>query len=624
MLTYFYVYLVLAVVPVWFISYSTIRMGRHWNDGKDKFILVNRHVYFKWLLSFLMMLLTSMHIIDLIIFTDIAIIDTISRLLFFSLLLISWFISFVLGIFENNKRLIMRWSGHRSFWPANVLVHIVLMVGDGIYFFDASFSYNWVLILEAVYFCQIVSCFILTIYAIRRPNEFLIIDDMDFTFLRRSTRKTMLGSSSSDSFDHLKTSIKSYKIKQEEGKTIIYFNIASTTDSKTFITKKTIQEFDALNHHIYEAFPSAAYPNMSIPSLNILPTQELEDKVTILNEYLNSLSLPEFYSQYFLDFLGITGKQKNVLLKQHEEIMKNEENIERSEFRSGMRSGSIAERYFNPTITTDDTFDEGLDHQSNQFIHITIPKWIEVYNHIEYQINWSTNNNLGSGTICKRYKDILEFHKALTKLVAPAKLPDFPSKNYLKKLNKIDKKALSQRKTKLEVYLNHVFNDVAYLSNDSLTFLEIPLSLNNFWCIQSNIEVKIEGKFHVSPVIDDDGYHLVYDIKLSKYQDKIKKHEWSISRRYRQFDILQESLLKRSQSPILSSFNEATCINDSIFPSLPSKSVSKILSLPEINSRKQGLESYLEELLLIPGILQAYILRQFIEDPEVNETFKIN
>jgi hypothetical protein len=430
-----------------------------------------------------------------------------------------------------------------------------------------------------------------------------------------------MGSSNLESAELPKVSIKSYKIKQEEGKSTIYFNLTSVIKSNTFTSKRTLQEFDTLNKHLIDSFPQSAYPNLKIPSLTLLPSQGLEEKVSILNEYLSGFSLPEFFSQFSLDFLGISGSSRAILLRQYEEIMKNEEKVERSEF----RSNSVIEKYYNPTSSsTDDTQDDDFDHHYSNFIDIKLPRWLEVSDHIEFEIIWTSNSSL-SGTCTKRYKDILEFHNSLCKQVAPAKLPQFPSKNYLKKLSIVDEKALNLRKAKLEAYLNHVFNDVAFLTAESLNFLEFPLSLDKIWLFCLNhAEVRTLGRFIVSPVIDDHGHHLVYDIRLAKYQDKSKKNEWSISRRYRQFDNMHDFLVKRAQSPVLLRFNEAFSVKDASFPCLPGKSMSPILSLTEINSRRVGLERYLEELMSLPGLMNAYMFRQFIQDPGTGETLKIN
>ena len=42
-----YEYIILSSVPIWLISYSVFKMKRHWNDGKDKYILLNKHIYLK-------------------------------------------------------------------------------------------------------------------------------------------------------------------------------------------------------------------------------------------------------------------------------------------------------------------------------------------------------------------------------------------------------------------------------------------------------------------------------------------------------------------------------------------------------------------------------------------------
>ena len=622
MLKYFYGYLVLCLIPIWFISYSIIRMARHWNDGKDKYIVLNRHVYFKWFLSFLMTILTFMHIIDLAIFADLSQIELASRSLFFSLLLLAWLTSFVLGIFENNKRLIMRWSGHRSFWPANILIHLMLIINDVLFYIESSPSFHWVFILESVYLSEVIFCSILTVYAVKRPNEFLIFGECDFAFLRRNTRKTLAGSpNTQDLTEFPRISIKSYKIKQEEGKSVICFTITSLIKSTSFLAKRNLQEFDALNRHIFKNFPASEYPNMKIPVLPNVSGLDIEEKVRSLSEYLDSLVFPEFFSETFLVFLGITGIHKVNLSKTNEEVLKYEENFEKQQF----RSNSIAEKYFNPSLSLVESIDDQPAKHFSDVIEICIPRWVEKEDHIEYEIIWLIKSDNSSKSVYKRYKDLLEHHKILGKAVHPAKLPEFPSKNYLKKLSKIDDKALNLRKENLEAYMNHIYNDFAFLCTESLEFLGIPNTLLSFWHTPKVLSIiKISSPLICKPVIDDLGHHLLFTIKLAKFQDEKKKNEWEITKRYRQFDILHHLLSKRQQSPILSGFYECKSIKDIALPNLPGKSVGALVSSEEIETRRLGLEKYLEGLLSFKENLYSYTMRQFIEDPNNDQIFKIN
>lgn len=599
-----------------------IRMIRHWNDGKDKFIVLNKHVYLKWLLSFLMTILTCMHIIDLALFINLETLDLISRSFFFSLLLLSWLTSFILGIFENNKRLIMRWSGHRSFWPANILVHLILMIQDGLIIFDDDPPIHWVFVLEFIYFSEILFCSILTVYAFKRPNEFLIIGEFDISFLRRQTRRTLAGSTSlQDSGECPKISIKNYKIKQEEGKTVICFTITTVFNSVPYVAKRNLQEFDSLNRHVVKSFPVSEYPNFNIPSFPNVFGKDNEEKIVVLGEYLNSLASPEFFSEFFLDFLGINGVNKTNLLKKNEIILRNEESVEKNQF----RSDSIAERYFNPSLLNAETLEDQPTQNCCEYIEIKILRWLEVEEHIEYEISFNLKSENNPKSTLKRYKDILEFHKNLAKLVSPAKLPEFPSKNYLKKLTKIDEKALNLRKDNLELYLNHVYNDVAFICTESLEFLGISTSLTAIWQVPYiNYNIKLAGPLICSPIIDDLGHYILYTIKLAKFQDKQKKCEWEITKRYRQFDTLHHFLNKRVQSPILNKYHEFRGIKDVNLPSLPGKSVGVLISSEEIEARRLGLEKYLEEILAVPGNLQSYILKQFIQDPSNENFYKIN
>lgn len=65
-----------------------------------------------------------------------------------------------------------------------------------------------------------------------------------------------------------------------------------------------------------------------------------------------------------------------------------------------------------------------------------------------------------------------ELHTSIKLVIWPAKLPSFPSKNYLISLKGLDPQAIEKRKEAIEEYLRHILNDPAFLCDATLKFIE--------------------------------------------------------------------------------------------------------------------------------------------------------
>ncbi|OMJ88103.1 hypothetical protein SteCoe_10001 [Stentor coeruleus] len=593
----------------------------------------------------------------------------ISRGIFFSLLGLSWLVSFVLAIIENNKRLIMRWSGHRSFWPSNVGIYIILLISESIFFSSDAKKNQVILGIFISYTLQIISSIILSLYAIFRPNEFITIGEIDYTFIRRATRKTIALDLVNEVQEYPKISIKSYKIKQEENRSVTYFNVVSIIKNITYMSKKNIQDFDNLDKVISQRFPKSEYPNLYIPTFPKIKVFDIDERMKILTDYLTSLVTPEFFLPEFLDFLNIGEPYKNNLLTLNEDALKNEVTLSSLDHRScsiiekyftggnrdtvdhigepyknnlltlnedalknevtlsslDHRSCSIIEKYFTggnrDTVDTDD----GEVRYLKTYIDLKIEKWIQVGSHVEYEITWSFQLLSLNGSCYKRYNEILDFHKNLCKTLHPARLPKFPSKNYLKNLNKNDEQALTKRKVQLTKYLSHVMNDLAFLTEESLQFLGIETTIDKIWSINiPEYTIKLFNPIACFPEIDDSGHYLKYSVKIAKFLNSIKKREWSFSRRFREFDELHSFLTKRFQSPMISSYLNYLNITNIIIPGIPHKTVAPLVNSTEIENRRKSLENFLEQLFQVPQIIHAYALKVFILDIDDEENYMIN
>jgi PX domain len=620
---FLYLYCVLSIIPILFIAYAVVRIKRHWKDGEDKFIVLNKHVYFKWFLSLVMTLITIMHIVDLYLFSLIDQLEAISRGIFFILQLIACLASFFLGIFENNKGLLIAWIGHRSFWPLNLIIQSVLGISEGYYVLVTKKEYKntWANLIIVAYSVQIICCMILTVYAIRRPNEFLKIGEDNYYFITKSVKKTLTNQLIDDLCQYPKISINSYKIKQECSKPVIYFNIMSSIKSQFFSAKRSLQEFETLNQQILDKFPLRDYPNLCIPPYPKMNAMAVEDRMKALEEYLNHLASSDFMIFEYLDFLKIKEPLRTELMSCNEDLVRKNSCFEIPE----SRSTSILEKYYNPKTYESELTDNMNEIYLQKYVYITISKWIEIGAHIEYIVDWNIPYLELNGSVQKRYNEFLDFHKSLSKIVSPAKLPSFPRKSYLRRLQKIDEKALSTRKVQLQNYLSHILNDTAFLCNEVLEFLNIPTSIEKIWSFEHPVvEIKLIAPISCYPEIDDSSHYLKYPMKFCKFFNKIKQYEWSITKRYKEFDEMHNFMFNRTLSPVLIKYYEYFNHKILLLPVLPPKTVGSLINPLEIENRRLGLEKYLEELFSLPLVYDAYIFRQFINDSQVTENYLIN
>lgn len=207
--------------------------------------------------------------------------------------------------------------------------------------------------------------------------------------------------------------------------------------------------------------------------------------------------------------------------------------------------------------------------------------------------------------------------------MAPAYLPSFPKKNYLQNLRKIDFQAIEIRRLELESYLGHVLNDPAYLCQELLDFVECKLSIDTV-LKSKNYEYSY---ILCTPIMWDnevgkDSHYIIYTLTFTKMLKNKKVDEWTVKRRYKDFDRLHNFILKRSTSPMLSNYlNVRSTLrhsrNSESLPSMPGKTLTPISSPQEIDVRRRGLEEYLERLLAIPSVIDSYEFKSFISDNDL-------
>ena len=124
-------------------------------------------------------------------------------------------------------------------------------------------------------------------------------------------------------------SIKDYKIKVENSKQKVLYNITVKIKGDTYKVRRTYSEFDKLYRSIRKNFPLDIYPYMNFPVFPIFAgsTLNTEEKTIQLNEFLNSLCCPEFMIEETLDFLNIHGEFREKLQDEHQDVIDQEKGI---------------------------------------------------------------------------------------------------------------------------------------------------------------------------------------------------------------------------------------------------------------------------------------------------------
>ncbi|CAG9318214.1 unnamed protein product [Blepharisma stoltei] len=633
----------MLLIPFWFISYTIFRCRRHFSDGTDRTHHFSRNLTTKYICTFFMMIFCFIHVFD-ILPSSYSTSEKTVRMFFFSSLGFAWFLSFYLVIFETRRRLRMKWSGHRSFWPINMVIHLIFAILQ-ILETVTDFNNHEIIPIEKIvtFLLAFGICCILAVYAVFRPNEFTLINNDPLLYSRNmnQNRRTTVGRRKTVPEQEAEkklftTSIKECKIKTENNKQVVYFHIIVTSGGRTHTVRRTYAEFDSLHKTLRLKFPVDEFPYLDFPSFPRFHqnSYNLDYRMKALNDYLQELCFPEFMAAVFLDFLEINGHERTECLEYHNKVVNEERHLSiGSNDESGSRHGSVVANYYQPKFVYADEADtvQVPNYHLHSFINVKILKWIEERDHIEYAVQWKIPRLTQEGTIQKRFNEFYEFHRKLKKSLAPAGLPKFPSKNYLQNFRSQDSHALEIRKRKLENYLGHVLNDTAFLCQDVLDFINCTVDLESIW------KSRLQGISYIlhSPItwegeVDKESHFLLYSLNFSKLYKGRQLCEWNIKRRYKDFNRLNRFLTKRLESPTLGNYirfqqklnitkPRKNSIEIQVLPSLPGKSISPLSSPGEIEARRKGLEKYMEELIAMPISAESFAFREFIDDPEIKQ-----
>lgn len=370
----------------------------------------------------------------------------------------------------------------------------------------------------------------LTLFAIFHPNEFPpISEETNITTPLRQRRGTNIVSpyrtvalGSSEVSGVVKVTIKDYKMKVENGKQIVYFNILVKFIGESQTVRRTYIEFDTLHKALRLKFPVDQFPYMAFPTFPLFrATFSLDQRMKELSAYLNDLCKPELMADELLDFLEIKGQPRKFLLDEHIKYSEAERCIDITNEDGSARLDSYTFNHFQSQPDRAVSNEKNTYLNLQRYIKISIVEWIGVNDgedsHIEYAIKWQSCVTSAEGKVKKRFKEFYELHKILKKSLSPARLPKFPSKNYLHNLRKIDDIAIEMRKRKLELYLGHILNDPAFHAKEVFDFIGFNIER------EALIENPFQDYTYVlfTPIgwegeLDNDSHYIVYILSFAK------------------------------------------------------------------------------------------------------------
>ena len=220
-------------VPLYFIVYSTIRYIYHWHDGKEPTISsYSRIHFFKRVLTLIMMVIT----IYLAIQPKQQEGDSSNAIIRKSCYLvycIAWGLSHALIIFEDRRRLKIQWWGHRLFWFMSSVNNLTKMIVHLTWLrMNKESSTEELVISNIIDIISTITCCSLMLLGLVNPEIRIKI-----------TREGMLNEiriihydnlqpnieNGPESLPFLKTQIQDVKMKQVNGKNILFYNILLIT-----------------------------------------------------------------------------------------------------------------------------------------------------------------------------------------------------------------------------------------------------------------------------------------------------------------------------------------------------------------------------------------------------------
>lgn len=616
------IYGLMLTVPISFIIYTLLRVRRHWNDGHERVKNVQTTtLIIKYGLTFIIGLLSAIQAISLFINT----IDNqnnvkIMKIVFFGLFSLGAIMSIIMLRLEASLGLIMKWFGHRIYWPGCLMVYAVIFVLEtGIHeeeFFD--FLSNPDLIMSAI---GVLLCMLLTVLALFKPNEFDKRKDEISANLLKKTRFSSVGHRKSVPEDRglagtVIVSIKDYKIKVEGGKQVVFYNISVKIKGQVEKVRRTYYEFDKLYKAIRKSYPVEIFQYMSFPQFPIFSGMglTLEQKTEALNDFIAELCCPEFMLEDTLDFLNIQGPFRDKLLEEHDDIVEAEKAVtvtEADEVHHAANNSFVGGNKIS-------IFEKSSKMHSNLCIYFQVKLNIlgTPSNKTQYEISWIAPSTTESAEVQKKYKDFASLNSSLKRVLSPSILPKFPEKSYVQNLRKADSQAIEIRRRKLEKYMCHILNDPGFFCLELFEFIDCKIDINSLLERVCNVEYELCGPVGWEGELDGASSYIIYLMSFAKFYNQEKTAEWSVKRTFKDFEYMNNFLLKRLKSPQFIKYMQIHKHKVTDWPRLPNKHPESLSNPNDIEICRSEIESYMDELCMVPGICSAYAFKGFIDDPD--------
>ena len=606
---------VLLILPVWFIVYSLVRIRLHYRDGRQHISgRLPRMHNFKRTCALALACASIFNTIDGVP-SDEQPGELTLRCCFFFSYAVAWLLSFTLLRFEYSRGLAISWIGHRLFWPVSFLALLSCAVFQAVQNWSHPKDEELAWPRVAVYIVSALLALALSICGVWKPNDFVPGNWRD-PFLSDLQQATAASTAQTQSSE-LVIEMENYKKKLQGQKSVVLYELRVSIQNHFHVLWKSYMDFERLQNELRDKI-QVEFPMLKMPKLpDFSMSDSIDLKLEGLKKYMKEINFPAFYCDVLLDFLSLPTDIREFLLREHYKVTGS----------SDLQQARTTS-YATPVMLSDMTIPAQTQRSSfkspSSFFEVNIVGWYQSASHdghIEYELEWRgiIEGERKETKVARRFNEFYLMHKALKQDIAPAKLPEFPSRTFLKKLIRgIDREAIEARKRALETYMRHTLNDPAFLSPRLLDFIQCDLTPSeifsrhkpNICTVKLHFPIEWEGELG-----ENDEQYILYLVRLEK-----AGYLWTVKRRFREFDALHHCLMGRLNSPFLTEFHKVMvqraisdpiCIDD--FPSI-SKKTLPLSTTAEIENRRKGLEVYLQSLLQFPYIMESYAFRQFIED----------
>jgi hypothetical protein len=249
------------------------------------------------------------------------------------------------------------------------------------------------------------------------------------------------------------------------------------------------------------------------------------------------------------------------------------------------------------------TYDSPKHEILSKFVEVCIKLKELESSKVEYLVITSTV--ISNQEVIKTFKDFMNLHSQLKKRVNRLIMPKFPKKSYFSLLSKSDSQSVEVRRRKLEEYLRHVLNDPVYHIEELFNFIGFSFDFKELW--QNNLDSFKLLQIEWEPGIDEDET-IIFLLSFEKVSEK---NTWQVKRQYKDFEWIHRLLQSRETSENLQKFYKFCNIFPEKLPDLP----KKLASLTgNIETLRESLETYLQQLLNFPYLLNSHAFVRFLND----------